>query len=342
MKTILLTIAVLLSACGAPAAAPAEQQTTAKAAATPEAKTVATENNPVVGDDEAPTGIMVLLAGQTLPACAQANLGQTFYVDVENQFKTCAADGWRVVDLRGEKGVDGKDGKDSTVAGPAGSKGDAGERGLQGDQGPAGIAGTAGVKGDKGDTGNAGAQGQQGIQGIAGTAGSQGPAGSNGTNGLNGLGAIGVFKTSNNALVGTFFGDSAVTSLMFSNGGIANLLPGTGAFHSAFAYYAGGAIMNAQCTFASNDCSGTCYVNNLSTPATATVKNTVFFTGAAWVKASGAEANGGAMTIRSTYYNGACNGGLNIASTVSFPVVTGWTLPAGLSMPIGSLYFAAQ
>ncbi len=89
------------------------------------------------------------------------------------------------------------------------------------------------------------------------------------------------------------------------------------------------------------DCSGTCYAVNLGGTITGVMKGSLFYTGSAFYKATGAETNAGSLTIRSVYNNGACSNGFGsqVIGT-NYAVTTGWALPTGLAMPLGALYLA--
>ena len=65
-------------------------------------------------------GIQVVSLTTALPSCGKPDVGRTVYVQEEAQFKTCGANGWEAIDLKGPKGD----------AGAAGAKGDTGAKGL--------------------------------------------------------------------------------------------------------------------------------------------------------------------------------------------------------------------
>lgn len=335
MKLSHAALALALLGCGAEEQAPPSaakdktktddrQEVTVAEESTAETRMVAGET--VTGE------IRILLAGETLPECAAANQGQTFYVEDEDAFRVCSPTGWRILDLRGDKGDPGADGLD-------------GAQGLPGQQGVQGIAGATGPQGATGATGASGAtgaQGTQGIQGATGATGAAGATGSTGATGPAGLGAIGAYLASNNTYVGTSF--YGLNSIMFPSGALGDFNFATGAYRSTYAYYNSAGTPTtapAYCGFVSNDCSGTCYAENLSGTVTGTIKGTLFYTGAAFFKATGAETNVGALTIRSAYQNGACSNAFgSVVISANYAVTTGWALPTGLAMPLGALYLS--
>lgn len=346
---IIFPALLMLTACGAADQGASPEVAAEKSAKTQEKNEGVTNDETTVKDQsilaggEGQSGIAILLFGQSLPACETANRGQTFYVQANDLFQSCDVDGWKVVDLRGAAGATGAKGD----KGDAGEKGDTGAAGLdgstsaQGAQGIQGAAGATGAQGVQGATGSQGATGATGAQGVAGAVGSTGTAGATGatgtagTNGLNGLSAVGLYQASGNKFIGTSLGG---TTLVFSNGGLADLNIGTGTFYASYAYFSDQAAV-AYCTFATTDCSGSCYVNNLSTNITGLMKGTVFYNGSSWVKVTGSESNAGAMTIRSAYVNGACVNSFGTkASATGFLVNTPWTMPNTLSMPLGAIY----
>lgn len=328
MKPRHVVLALALLGCGveeqavAPSAAKDKTQTeerqevTAAEEPTAETRTIAGET--VTGE------IQILLAGEPLPECAAANQGQTFYVEDEDAFRVCSPVGWRILDLRGEKGDPGADGLD-------------GAQGLPGQPGAQGIAGATGATGASGAAGATGAQGAQGIQGATGATGA---AGATGATGPAGLGAIGVYLASGNTYVGTgFYG---LNSVMFPSGALGDFNFASGTYRNTYAYYSSSGVPTtapAYCGFISNDCSGTCYAENLAGTLTGTMKGALFYTGTAFFKATGTETNVGSLTIRSAYQNGVCSA-WNIVTSVNYAVTTGWALPTGLAMPLGALYLS--
>ncbi len=104
LLSIAMTLA-LLQGCGAEdqgptTAAPEKASTKAAAEDEPaeETKTVRTVDGQTITGE-----IQILLAGEELPACAESNHGQTFYVEAEDLFRVCSPTGWRELDLRGSR-----------------------------------------------------------------------------------------------------------------------------------------------------------------------------------------------------------------------------------------------
>lgn len=94
----------------------------------------------------------------TLPACDPSRESMLYYIESDQNFKVCKADGWQTLEIKGADGATGEPGP----SGPQGPTGAQGPQGLQGSQGPQGL------------------QGAQGPQGATGAQGATGPAGSNG------------------------------------------------------------------------------------------------------------------------------------------------------------------
>lgn len=339
MKARIFFFSLMVAGCGQLEEPPSSE----KEAVTQEQEQP-TQNNPMFGGDES-SGIMVLLKGQTLPDCETANLGQTFYVEAQDEFQTCGQNGWKKVNIRGPRGVAGADGSDGQD-GAAGPKGDKGDTGAQGPQGP---------KGDKGDTGEQGEQGEQGIQGATGATGPQGPkgdtgatgatgatgpAGADGQDGLNGLSSIGVYDSSN-TFVGSALGNNTI---VFDGGGLAEVYFGTGVYRYTFSYApssSGDGYYPAYCVFESNDCSGDCYAGNINNTVSATMKGTVYYDGTQAYIADGTETSSGSLTYRSVWKDGQCTDvgtrTLDVKILVN-DAGSAFTFPNSLSFPLGNLY----
>lgn len=137
-------------------------------------------------------GIQLLARGAKLPACAAALEGRIYFVVESDEFRSCQAGDWEVVDLRGKDGAEGGKGKDGRdgAEGTAGAIGGAGAAGSQGEKGDVGAAGEAGAAGEKGEQGDVGPQGTAGVDGTAGTQGEQGETGAQGIQGVAGADGI--------------------------------------------------------------------------------------------------------------------------------------------------------
>lgn len=369
MRTI--TLALLLSACGAPAGAPAPAASTSpEVAASPEAPAAGAEPAAAQASVKAPaiaaavpiaaspvdqvkSGIRLLEAGQTLPDCIDANEGLTYYVIADGEFKACEAGAWTVIDLKGKDGANGLDGSaaakgDKGDAGEAGANGAAGatgatgSQGAQGAQGIAGANGANGANGTNGAAGAAGATGPTGAQGIAGTSGTNGSNGTNGTNGAAGAtgatgtaGGSGFYRQSDSSFVADVI-DSGLA--LFSDGTMVPLdidgSPGQSLGRK------GGMLFSASCGFSNGGCTGTCYVMvpGSTVALDGLLKNMAFYTSNGWLKSTGAETNLGAITLHSyVAQGGACTTGTWAVVGVYTPAST-WTPPSGDTFPLGNLY----
>ena len=363
MKPIILALSLSLSGCGTSPTSgdAAPQETKAKTPAPEKEATVQTTEEAAPTAPEALPGalgpVTVLFLGEELPDCAEANHGQTFYVEAEDLFYVCDASGWAALDLRGQTGaggatgaagpagadgVDGTDGSDG-LNGLNGSDGVDGTDGAIGPQGPQGATGSVGATGAVGTTGSTGATGATGLtgatgsQGSAGTDGVDGSDGADGQDGATGLGGIGTYNAAN-TLVGLAAGEITLgnSAVIFAGGSIASINYANGTFFGSYAYTST-QVMTAYCLFEANNCSGTCYAGNTSNNQAAMMKGAVFYTGSLWYRAAGTEVDTGAKTMRSMYTNGACLVS-TVNATKSFAVTTGWAFPVGLSMPLGALH----
>lgn len=354
-----------------------DQATEPKAAGKPVVASSAPAEVATVDAGSSDRGIRLLAVGKDLPDCTALDEGLTYYVLEDSEFQACHQGSWAVVDLKGQDGKDGLDGKDGvdgkdgqsiigpqgvagekgadgqSIAGPQGEKGADGQS-IVGPQGPQGVAGHDGqsITGPQGNVGPVGAQGQvgpsgavgpQGPAGAIGSQGQQGVAGSAGSAGAAGKNAAGYYTASDVYLGGAI--DSSGT-VVLTDGAVTRFnIDGTPT--TPWGARIGAALVQANCSFTSSDCSGACYVTfgtNTSMSLTSLVKNTAFYATTGWRKASGAETTSGAKTMHS--YADPVDGSCNTShaawtAPATFVPASTYTLPTGISLPLGNLYMGA-
>src|SRR5690606_22483931 len=64
-------------------------------------------------------GLKLIQDASSLPACTQTDIGITVYVASDKSFRTCTADGWKKIDLKGPKGDAGAAGAPGAAGPPS-------------------------------------------------------------------------------------------------------------------------------------------------------------------------------------------------------------------------------
>lgn len=187
---------------------------------------------------------------------------------------------------------------------------------------------------DLGDEGPAGQSGEKGQQGQQGPQGEQGPAGTDANP------AMWVFDANNNAIGMVFSsGDGA---LMLSSGELFSLNIGNGVFAAGAVTDSSsikGVSFTRACFFESDDCTGTCYIGD--EPNISPMKNGAFYTGTAWVKATGQETTVSNLTLESRYVSGACDASVSVSGVAGYPITN--TFDPGFALPLQTpLYFGLR
>lgn len=138
MRSTLLVMILVLTACGADPASTGDGAPKAEAD-DPNGTDPAKESLPADGSLHS----MMITSAAALPACNAAAEGWLAYLKAEAKFQTCASGVWADVDIKGAKGDPGT----------AGANGDQGETGEQGADGASNrVIATVGCQGTLGAT----------------------------------------------------------------------------------------------------------------------------------------------------------------------------------------------
>lgn len=188
-----------------------------------------------------------------------------------------------------------------------------------------GIAGKDGKDGIDGKHGSAGSAGANGLNGND---------GSNGTNGVNGQNGTStkVFDANDNHI--GYLVDYANYMVMLKDGKMAQIRYKDGDFSGAKAYNTA-TLTNAFCHYESNDCTGTCYLNDSSNTITETMKDWIVEGNNVYYLTTGSEAATGSKTMLSRMVMGSCQAG-SWANSNSIPLNTTWQNTEGIDLPIAA------
>ncbi len=227
-----------------------------------------------------------------------------------------------------------------------------GTQGPRGPEGPSGIPGESGPQGPRGLTGPQGPPGTNGTNGTNGSNGAVGPRGPQGEAGLRGLqglpGPTGpslVVLDANNALVGYLIdlhysqvtGQADTFTLYVSS-----------ASRIVTFRLSGSVLTNVEVAFASNDCTGTAYLNDATVSAATAFPVQSDLSTVTWLQTDSlvSVADGETLTFVSTLADGTCTV-LGNPITLTGPVTSTswWTLASATSpLPtiVGPLHIGVQ
>lgn len=185
------------------------------------------------------------------------------------------------------------------------------------------------------DIGTQGPAGETGQAGESGATGPQGPQGDPGDDANPGIWLI----DGNDQAIGIVI-DISEGGLMLPTGEVFSIDFRDGTFRVGAGADSGSAsnlAFEGNCSFTSNDCSGTCYVPQVVLEAP--IKNGAFYTGSSWVKSTGQETVEADVILESIYSSGSCQD-IGATTLSSYPFTTsfdpGFTLPLQAPLTLGT------